>query len=300
MRRVAAVALLLPLLTSCSSDDGWERAACEPARTQPAGTHELVLGDRRALVHVPDDYDGTEAYPLVFSWHGYASNAEDHIAYADFRPVAEEEEFLVVVPQAAGDPPRFNLETGIVGDTDDVAFALALIDRIGTDHCLDVGRVYSAGVSNGAGMSALLACRAPDRFAAIGMDALLLLPEGCNGPAPAVLGMMGDADLVVPFQGGEVNCCGGWLIRPAGETMELWAEHAACTDSDDDDVSDAIVLREWTGCTGDVEVHYYAIHDGGHTWPGAPDTSQLGPTNQDIDASEVMWDFFSRFSLDAA
>ena len=298
MTRAWLAAALLPLVLVGCSDDGWEREACAPAKPQAIGTATLtVSGGRTALVHVPADYDGSEEYPLVFSWHGYGSNAADHLAYADFRPLAESEHFLIVVPQGAGTPTRFNLEAGIVGDTDDVAFTNELLDRVAADYCLDASRVYSSGVSNGGGMSALLACRVPERFAAIGMDALLLHPEPCATPSPAVLGMMGNADLVVPFQGGRVNCCGGWPIAPAVETMRSWAEHAGCDDDGrEQEVADHVDRTTWTGCDGDVEVQYYVIDGGGHTWPGAPDTSQLGPTNQEIDASKVMWDFFKRFA----
>lgn len=295
------VALLVPLLASCS-DDGtpWERAPCEPARPQPTGTHTLTLDDgREAALYVPEGYDGTEAQPLVFSWHGYGSNAADHLAYADFRPLADDDDFIVVVPQGAGSPTRFDLGEGIVGDTDDVAFAHALIDRLSADYCVDAQRIYSVGVSNGGGMSAVLACRS-DRFAAIGMDALLLRPAGCTA-ATSVLGMMGDADLVVPFQGGDVNCCDpGWTLPAAEDTMRAWAEAASCGDADEDDVEDHVERTRWSDCDGGVEVEYWVIRGGGHTWPGAPDTSQLGPTNQEIDASEVFWDFFKQHSLDRA
>jgi polyhydroxybutyrate depolymerase len=295
VRRALAATLLLLSLASCGRG-GWDRAACTPAKPHDPGESTLELGDRRAELFVPEAYDGTEAYPLVFSWHGYGSTATDHLKYADFRPLAEKEHFLVVAPQGAGTPTRFNLGAGIVGDTDDVRFATDLLDRIGADLCLDTGRVYSTGVSNGGGMSGLLACRLPDRFAAVGMDALLLHPDGCGTPTPAVLGMMGDADLVVPFQGGRVNCCGGWDIAPAGVTMQAWADQAHCTDHHDDGVSDHIDRRTWTGCDGHVEVQYYVVHDGGHTWPGAADTSSLGNTNREIDASKVIWDFFKRYS----
>jgi polyhydroxybutyrate depolymerase len=297
---VGVVPLLLSLLVGCGDDGGWTRTACSPAKPQPAGTVEVSFPEdgRRALVHVPEAYDGTEAYPLVFSWHGYGSTAEDHLAYADFRPLAESEHFLVVVPQGAGSPSRFNLGAGIVGDTDDAAFADRLIDRVAADYCLDTARVYSTGVSNGGGMSAVLACERGDRFAAVSMDALLLFPDGCGRAVP-VLGMMGDADLVVPIQGGEVNCCGGWSIDSAVSSMQRWAAHAQCTSSDEDDVEDHVVRTRWEGCADDVAIEYWLIEGGGHTWPGAADTSQLGPTNQEIDASEVMWDFFKRFALRA-
>lgn len=300
MSRARLAAALLPallLITACSDDD-WDRAECEPAKPQAAGTVTLSFAESRsALLHVPADYDGTEAYPVVFSWHGFGSNAASHLAYADFRPLAETEHFLVVVPQGAGYPSRFNLEAGIVGDTDDVAFTGEVLDRLATYYCVDQSRVYSAGVSNGAGMSALLACRAPDRFAAIGMDALVLLPHRCASPTPAVLGMMGNADLVVPIQGGRVNCCGGWPIAPASETMARWAAQAGCDgDGREKEIADHVDRTTWDGCLGGVEVQYYVIDGGGHTWPGAPDTHLLGPTNQEIDASKVMWDFFERFT----
>lgn len=300
-RLFLAIALLAPLLSGCGGFEEWERAACAPAKPHDPGVAEITLPsggiERRALLFVPGEYDGTEEYPLVFSWHGYASNAENHLAYADFRPTAEDGRFFVVVPQGVGDPTRFNLGAGITGDTDDVQLALDLIDRVGTDLCLDHTRVYSSGVSNGAGMSAVLACRAPGTFAAIGMDALLLHPEPCDGPTPAVVGMMGDADLVVPFQGGRVNCCGGWPIAPAGHTMDAWAAQLHCDGYDDDSVSKHVDRRTWHGCDDGRQVVYYIVHGGGHTWPGAPDNNPLGPTNQEIDASEVMWNFFRRYSL---
>lgn len=296
-RRCLAIAVLLLVVAACGDGGSWERAACEPAKPQPTGTHPVEVDGRRALLHVPADYDGSEAYPLVLSWHGLGSTADAHLEYADFRPLAEDERFFVLVPQGAGTPARFNLGAGIVGDTDDVAFASALIDHVAGGWCLDRDRVYSAGVSNGAGMSALLGCRLGDRIAAVGLDALLLLPEPCATPKP-VIAMMGDADLVVPIQGGRVNCCGGWTIAPAEETMARWAELAGCRDTDTDEIADDTVERTtWTGCDGGVEVRYHLVRGGGHTWPGGPDTHELGPTNQELDASEEMWRFFRRFSL---
>jgi polyhydroxybutyrate depolymerase len=306
VKRFAAVLLVLPLIAGCSifgDDGGWHRNACAPAKPSDKGLVTLQLSsggvERTALLYVPDTYDGSVEFPLVFNWHGYSSNAVDHMKYADLLPLADAERFLIVAPQALGYPTRFNLGAGITGDTDDVLFASDLIDRVALDHCVDQKRVYSVGVSNGAGMSAVLACKLPERFAAIGMVALLLHPDGCKTPSPAVLGMMGDADLVVPFQGGQVNCCGGWDIAPAGHTMDAWAAQLHCRDHEDDSVSDHVDRRTWTGCDRDREVVYYIVHGGGHTWPGSAGDGVLGPTNREISASHIMWDFFKRYTVDA-
>ena len=284
------------MLPACGDDASWERAECTPARPAEPGTRPLELDGRRALVHVPEGYDGTEAQPVVLSFHGYGSSAEDHADYADLRPVADDKSFVVVLPQGTGAPSRFDQEVGITSEADDVGFSLALLDRVAADLCVDPARVYATGQSNGAGMSAVLACRAPDRIAAIALSSLLLLPERCEA-RPPVLGFMGTHDLVIPYPGGEVACCGGWSIPPADETMQAWAEHDGCdAEPDVDDEGDGIERRVWTGCVDGGEVRYYVIDGGGHTWPGA-DEEGLGPTTQSLDASEEVWRFFRRFSL---
>jgi len=52
------------------------------------------------------------------------------------------------------------------------------------------------------------------------------------------------------------------------------------------------------GCENNDDVVVYVINGGGHTWPGVPDVlTGLGDVNQDIDAGEEIWNFFSRHSL---
>ena len=50
-------------------------------------------------------------------------------------------------------------------------------------------------------------------------------------------------------------------------------------------------------------VMFWRIDGGGHTWPGvaspAPE-DRFGPTNMDINAGEVIWDFFEPLSLPQA
>jgi polyhydroxybutyrate depolymerase len=43
---------------------------------------------------------------------------------------------------------------------------------------------------------------------------------------------------------------------------------------------------------GDGEALLYAVIGGGHTWPGAEDAPFLGMTTHEIDATELMWEFF--------
>lgn len=53
------------------------------------------------------------------------------------------------------------------------------------------------------------------------------------------------------------------------------------------------------GCQNSDDVVFYVINGGGHTWAGVPGVlgESLGAVNQDINASEEIWSFFSRHSL---
>jgi polyhydroxybutyrate depolymerase len=41
----------------------------------------------------------------------------------------------------------------------------------------------------------------------------------------------------------------------------------------------------------------YKVNNGGHTWPGSIGVTGAGNTNRDISASDEIWKFVSRFSL---
>ena len=48
-----------------------------------------------------------------------------------------------------------------------------------------------------------------------------------------------------------------------------------------------------------AEVLLWTLKDGGHTWPGGVSRLSeriVGKVNRDISASELMWEFFQRFS----
>ncbi len=96
--------------------------------------------------------------------------------------------------------------------------------------------------------------------------------------------------------------------------MEAWAVNNGCelelttTELPDlvmDDGPTTITRNEFMACdtyrasNGDdvvAEVSYFLIEDGGHAWPGGGPGGD-GNQNQDINASEEIWDFFSRHSL---
>lgn len=282
---------------------------CDPARAR-AGSFAgaLTFGglERRYAVHVPTGYDGSVAVPLVFSFHGHGSNAGIQLAYSAIAPVADREGFLVVAPEGQGSPPHFTLLGATPTEADDVDFTLALLDELTTTLCIDERRVYTMGMSNGGALSAVLACRAGDRFAAAGaVAAVIHLPQPCADAervAP-LAAMMGTADPVVPYAGGRVNCCGNPEIPATEDTMASFARAAGCARSPTTSRPvPTVEHRTWTGCRAGAAVELYVIEGGGHTWPGSPfDASGrgLGAGTSDLPATESLWAFFERHQLPA-
>ena len=55
-----------------------------------------------------------------------------------------------------------------------------------------------------------------------------------------------------------------------------------------------ILCNRWHPIPRDYEVELYTVDAGGHTWPGtSADLSALGTITQEINASQLMWEFFS-------
>ena len=285
--------VLVVLLAGCSGGAATsvpERApTCDPG---PPGTREVTVGKRSFLLHVPTDFRNPS--PVVFTFHGRGSNAQQQLLLTGFEQVAEEGRFLVVAPQAIGGRWQFGGR--------DAAYLRAVGAAV---PCVDPTRVYASGMSMGSAMTFALACAPERKFAAFGGVALTLYEPQCAATPPApIIYFHGTADQVVPFRGGQ----------PQGEDVDLpavpvamaeWAEHNGCTADTVQKAGKDVTLREWTDCDAGADVEYYRVRGGGHTWPGTAEfiadaiAPQLGKTTQSVDASRLMWEFFEDYQLPA-
>jgi poly(3-hydroxybutyrate) depolymerase len=162
---------------------------------------------RRYLLYVPPTYDPARPTPLVISMHGFSQWPAHQSRLTHWNTLADEYGFIVVHPSGTGFPKRW-LAADPRADNPDVAFLAALIDQLEREYNIDPQRIYVNGLSNGGGMSFALACQLADRVAAFGSVAgAYLYPwEACQParPVPAIL-FHGDADPIVPYQGGRPN-----------------------------------------------------------------------------------------------
>lgn len=251
-------------------------------------------GERREyLLHVPRNLDRTKPAALVLSLHGASGWPALQRDLSRWNELADREGFIVVYPAGRDTPgPRIWRMTG----ERDAQYIADLIDKLRGEYNIDPKRIYANGLSNGAGMSFVLSCRMPDRFAAIGMvgSALLLPATWCRSKEPVpMIGIHGLRDRAAPYHGGA-----SWVAPRFESFPEFgagWARRNRCApEVQDFEIRDGVTRREYQQCANDATVVLYTLRDGGHTWPGGAELPEwfMGKTIMDFDASAEMWRFF--------
>ncbi|MBI1270709.1 prolyl oligopeptidase family serine peptidase [bacterium] len=254
---------------------------------------------------------------LVIACHGGGGTARsmDRLC-GGLTALAEKEGFIVAFPDGI-DRHWNDGRTVNLNNASDVDFIATMIDALIAEGLVDRSRVYSTGISNGGFFSQYLAKKIPEKLAAVASVAATLpefyLKMDKTAPVP-VLYILGTEDPLVPYNGGEV---GGKVLKkkrgvvlPAEEALRYWLSnngiaqvkptkrHLNCVGSDM-----SIEIREFSDGDESRDVSFYKIIGGGHTWPQGwqylPEWI-VGKTNRQINANEVIWDFFSRHRLKAA
>ncbi len=255
---------------------------------------------RSYRLHLPTGYVDGMKLPLVFNLHGLGSNASEQEFYSQMNTVADTAMFIVCY--ANGVNSQWNVGWSFNQDTDDVGFINALIDTLKANYNINLNRVYSCGMSNGGFMSYTLACELTDRIAAIASVTGSMapgVPEQCNPTRQIpVMQVHGTADPTVPFNGTATTNI------PIEELVSFWRDINTCgapadtTEVPNISVNDNCTAErlDYTDCGEGIDMVFYKIFGGEHTWPGAP--INIGVTNQDFNASVEIWRFFSRYELD--
>lgn len=262
---------------------------------------------RRFLLYVPKSYQPDRPAPLVFSYHGLVQWPAHQGRLSGWNKLAEQHGFVVVYPRGSGFPLRWNAYPSArhPGRAEmDLAFFSDLLDHLCQSYNIDRSRVYVNGMSNGAGMSHLLACRFGDRIAAVGgVAGAYLYPRERVEPCPRVpvIAFHGSEDPIVPYQGGSARRHGRYTQFPEIEAWAAdWAAHNGCAGTPDlAEITPQISRISYPDCQDGCDVVLYKIRNGGHTWPGGKRLPVwlTGKTNREIKASEIMWDFFQEHPL---
>ncbi|MGE0664504.1 MAG: PHB depolymerase family esterase [Hyphomonadaceae bacterium] len=281
---------------------------------------------RSWIVYAPSRYDPTQPTPVVVLLHGRPGNAGGMAFLSGMNSVAENNNFIVVYPDGIDNEwnAQFDLSARSISLTgrrstlpqDDVGFLQTLMDDIAVDFNIDRSRLYLGGFSNGGFMTYRMACSAADTFAAfaaVSGNLYMELSRHCQrSPPTPILIMNGTADPSVPYEGVLIQNPteqGGDPIRISygvQDGVALLARRNGCSLSGEsttfaeqgESPGTHIVRFKPHGCEPGKDVVLYMINGGGHTWPGHRRLqTEMGATNMDMDAGEVIWDFFAEHAL---
>jgi len=283
-------------------------SAAEVGTARPARGEDrdeaITVGNRlrHYLLHVPPAFRQPAALILVLHAHG--GDARQAARVSGMSAKADAEGFFVAYPNGSGwrDVNRSWNAGHCCGyamnaQVDDVAFIRALIAHLVTTQPIDPGRVYAAGISNGAMMAHRLGCELSDRIAAIAPVAGTLGASACAPSQPvSVLMIHGTSDPYVPYAGGRGAATrDGRVDRSASDVASFWVAQNRCRSEPDIEERGRIRRARYAGGAEGAEVLLYVIRGGGHAWPGGARGWRFGAApSPELAATEVMWDFFSR------
>ena len=301
MKKITFILLHFIILVSCSDEDNSSKENSffgdkSEDLTSLSGfftdtlTHEGEL--RQYLTYVPEIYTSSGiARPLLFNFHGGSGSASGQVYTADFRPIADTANFILVYPQGTfGSTWNSSLPTNPRTKmfVDDFGFVDAMIKKINSDYIfgIDTTRVYATGYSNGADISLSLACVRSDKIAAVASVSGLLdrhTAENSNPLTVGVLSIHGTNDFSRPYEYGldgyyftidELNTywssINGFLGQPQKETY---------------DVAGLSVEHLKYG----KMIEHYKVNGGDHIW--------LDITRDGFNTNQKIWNFLSRFDI---
>lgn len=285
MRSLHAAALLALTLLAACSDGGGSGGTCA-GKTGVAGTRQITITsgglERTFQLDVPESALSGKPVPLVVVYHGVFSTGPEIQANTGFPQKAAAEGFVT----AAGDGVGQSWNAGVCcqpaqgENVDDVGFTRDMVAAIESEYCIDTGRVYATGFSNGSAMVFRLACEAADLFAAFAPvgGSLALFPCEPSEPRPIQITNM-ISDPVVNYRLGEFSF---------GELLKL----NACGDArDSKQLAPTASCEIAADCADGSTTELCSVSDLGHRWPG-------GATNPDgpFDATDAVWTFLSGYA----
>lgn len=269
--------------------------------------------DREYRVYVPPSYDGSKAYPVIFTLHGRGGTARGMDKFSGMNPVADDMDFIVVYPQGYGRSWHDDRDYGPAFDEgiDDIQFFNELLDQIENDYVIDTNRLYACGMSNGGFMSMSLACNLSNRIAAVatvtGIMALDPISYCSDAQPTAIMLIGGTGDPIVPYEGGEISDDGSSTIG-FEEAFEFWRDQNNCLDEviledwadQDSDDGTTVTTHRHTACDSSVTVILYEVNEMGHTWPEGQQylrEKHIGKVSQEFNGAQEIATFLLQFEL---
>ncbi|MDB5080039.1 MAG: phaZ1 [Chloroflexi bacterium] len=291
--------------------------------TNPSGTRDYQL-------YVPTSINDGKSHPLVVMLHGCSQDPVSFAGGTRMNTLAETHGFVALYPRqdsAYNTLKCWNwFEPAHQGrDSGEPSIIAGMVNQVKSQYNINNRQVYLAGMSAGAGMTAIMASCYPDVFAAAAVHSGLQYKAASNLPEALVAQVNGssvDPDIagraaygcsgvsravvpVVVFHGSADS-----TVNPLNG-QQVVEQFAQMNDLMDDNLdNDTISTNKYTVELKSVEGGYnytvssyyknkrlilqkYLVDGMGHAWSGG-DAAYNYNDSKGPDASAIIWDFLSR------
>ncbi|EAT88535.1 hypothetical protein SNOG_03330 [Parastagonospora nodorum SN15] len=259
-------------------------AGCGKAKTLTNKQYSMQVNgkNRNYFLNIPDNYDQSKPYRLIFTWHqlggsaqkivnGENPNAGGALPYYGLKAVADNSAIFVV-------PDGLNAGWGNQNG-EDVTFFDQLVKTVEADLCVNTDLRFSTGFSYGGAMSYALACARPEMIRAVAVISGAQL-SGCSGGSKPVAyyGQHGTSDSVLNVQMGR-------------QLRDKFVANNGCTklQSEPGPNGGNSVKTQYAGCKQGYPVTW-VIHNGDHN----PSQTNSGSTTPFAPGNS--WEFFKQFT----
>jgi poly(3-hydroxybutyrate) depolymerase len=259
-------------------------AGCGKTPTIKSQRYTMTVNgkQRQYFMKLPNNYDNSHPYRLVFEWHQLGGSAQKIVngenpnqggvlPYYGLEAISNNSAIFVV-------PDGLNAGWGNQGG-EDVTFFDQLVKTVEADLCVDTNLRFSTGFSYGGAMSYALACTRASMIRAVAVISGATL-SGCQGGSDPVAyyGQHGTSDSVL-------NVSQGRQLR------DRFVANNGCQKlaSEPQPNGGNSVMTKYQGCKAGYPVTW-VIHNGDHN-PSQVDQGQSTPF-----APKNSWDFFTQFT----
>jgi polyhydroxybutyrate depolymerase len=178
---------------------------------------------RNYFLRLPEGYDQSAKYPLLFVLHPGLTNGEFMEAETGMSELADEMGFIAIYPNGLNRGRTFPESTTLSWNgafqfrcappqiPADVAFLLEVLDRVSSDYSVDESRVYMTGFSQGAQLLNTFVRYHPERVAAIAPVSGGWMEAWCDTVEYPCVGCEDEVPLALPMP--------VWIWRGSQENM---------------------------------------------------------------------------------
>lgn len=266
MMKIFSAVLVLWAL-GCSSALHGARVASPSVETD--GVAAPSLGRRVAYnVVIPEGYDASKKYPILWLLHGYGGNKDDWLRLSDLVEQVQRYPFIVVLPSAenswyvnSASKPGAAYETFMTVD---------LYDDVVHRYSVDTTRQAIAGLSMGGYGAVTLGLRHPGRYRFVGglSAALSILDE--LGKDDSVMWKVGGKSMLVAFGTDLAAAATDYdPLRVVDRVPAATLPYFFLAVGEKDDFRSFLPASRAFADSLRVRGVHYEYHElpGGHTWP---------------------------------